>query len=950
MSQEVERLKKLLLEGLLTSEEYEVLVGRLQVGGSVITGQVEAGGDVTGRDKIVNNHYHGPPTEDPQKALEIYCRLVAGLCEHLPLRGVAKEATDAENSDKAIGLAQVYVALDTTTAVKLSEEEKKDRRGNEDTRPLTALEALQQQPKLVLLGDPGGGKSTFVSHLAYCLAAQVLDPAGRWHGRLGWPASSKATLPLLLTLRDFAQFRPAGELDPTSPERLGQFITHRLHNMGLGFAQKVIQEKLDKGEMVVLLDGLDEVTTTEQRLMVKQAIEGFIKRYNGNQFVVTCRILSYQAPSKKERELRLTELPTFTLARFSEKKIDQFIEAWYGQLAAVRGLKEPEQKAELLKTAVRQADLRRVAENPLLLTVMALVHGYDGDLPSARALLYDRCVEMLLWRWDQVRSEKVPALKAWLSQVGLVEQDLIQLLCEVAYQTHTQGTEGEKVTGISEFTLRTAVEGLGVEPTPAVQLLQLMKLRAGLLVEQEVGVFSFPHRTFQEYLAGVYLSNQPDFAERADQLASEKWGLWREVIKLAVGRLVYNIGQNDAPLALVERLLDDEPEEGQPPLDPTTYWRKVWLAGELLLEMGVERVSRHKMGKKRLPEVREKLTELVTTSQLTLAERAKAGVVLAEVGDEREEVMKVAGMEFCFVPAGEFWMGENEKEHPVNIPYPYAIGRLPVSNAQFAEFVQAGGYSNPTYWPEATEARFWTPAGFKGGIWDDKPRQRQVNFGKPFNLPNHPAVGISWYEALAFSRWLTEQWASQLPAGWVVRLPSEAEWEKMARGGVQIPVQPIWGPVEQLKHWLNQPLQSQKNELVWRPYPWGKEWKPEYNNSGESEIGSTMVSGGLGQVPSPYGCQEVVGQVWEWTQTIYGKWNSEKGEIEPILYPYVANDGREELARPKHNNWIRVLRGGGWSNDRDVNKCSYRDWNLPHSRGLNLGFRVLFSPPSFSVL
>ena len=122
------------------------------------------------------------------------------------------------------------------------------------------------------------------------------------------------------------------------------------------------------------------------------------------------------------------------------------------------------------------------------------------------------------------------------------------------------------------------------------------------------------------------------------------------------------------------------------------------------------------------------------------------------------------------------------------LKYDYWISQYPVTNAQYGEFVDAGGYEMGQYWQEAESAGCWKAGLFKGKF-EDEFRKGPESHGTPFDLPNHPVVGVSWYEALAFTRWLTDIWQERgvIPAGWAVRLPSEAEWEKAARGGLEIP-------------------------------------------------------------------------------------------------------------------------------------------------------------------
>jgi formylglycine-generating enzyme required for sulfatase activity len=120
----------------------------------------------------------------------------------------------------------------------------------------------------------------------------------------------------------------------------------------------------------------------------------------------------------------------------------------------------------------------------------------------------------------------------------------------------------------------------------------------------------------------------------------------------------------------------------------------------------------------------------------------------------------------------------------MELPYAYWLGQYPVSQAQYAQFVAAGGYGQAAYWSEAAERGYWRDGRFKGRF-DSDWRTGPYPFGHPYNLPNHPVVGISWYEAIAFCRWLTERWQAEgwLPKEWQVQLPSEPEWEKGAKGG-----------------------------------------------------------------------------------------------------------------------------------------------------------------------
>src|SRR3990172_9139312 len=130
-------------------------------------------------------------------------------------------------------------------------------------------------------------------------------------------------------------------------------------------------------------------------------------------------------------------------------------------------------------------------------------------------------------------------------------------------------------------------------------------------------------------------------------------------------------------------------------------------------------------------------------------------------------------MQFCLVPAGKFVMGDKDE---IELPEFY-ISRFPITNAQFDEFVKAQAYRNPDYWTQAIDAGVWKNRQVKGS-YDDKPRNAPHDYGAPFNLSNHPVVGVTWYEALAFTIWLSERWQKSRRFGtvkWAVHLPSEAQ-------------------------------------------------------------------------------------------------------------------------------------------------------------------------------
>ncbi len=636
--------------GILDEDTYQAAVAALdakltaQGTGAVVAtrGSVGVGGNVYG------SVYLGAPPQDQTEALAIYRRMVQQACGTMPMRGVDVGASDPTRGQEALSLVSVYVDQNTTSQISQDDGGGKKRRGQADireqkTRPLGVLEAVVANRYLVLLGDPGSGKSSFVNHLAHCLAGHDLEPEAGWLELIPhWSLSEADTLPVMVILRDFAQTLPDPLPKQAQPSHLWGFLRSRLEAQNLTFAADPLHQLLEQGKALILLDGLDEIALARQRVFMRDAVNTFIKRYPANRYLVTCRTLSYQGPTTADvPDMRLAaKIPAFELALFDEARIDRFIVAWYAELAELGSVRAQDSPglARQFQQAVRRVDLWRLAPNPLLLTVMALVHTHKGRLPDARALLYEDTVDILLWRWEQIKAggqAAAPRLRQLMLAADRTDMDLKRVLWGLAYEAHsgTRASEGdpaeqEGLANIGELKLQKALAGLKEnDRTWAWQVIEAMKLRAGLLLERIPEVFTFPHRTFQEYLAGAHLAAQGDFARQATALSEEGSTLWREVILLAVGRLVYLAGDTDKPLALVGELCSTR--AGTEDRD----WRKTWLAGEVLLEIDPRRIEDRVLGQDLLSRVRSRLVKLLEQGQLSPRERSAAGDVLAGLGD-----------------------------------------------------------------------------------------------------------------------------------------------------------------------------------------------------------------------------------------------------------------------------------------------------------------------------
>jgi len=265
-----------------------------------------------------------------------------------------------------------------------------------------------------------------------------------------------------------------------------------------------------------------------------------------------------------------------------------------------------------------------------------------------------------------------------------------------------------------------------------------------------------------------------------------------------------------------------------------------------------------------------------------------------------KETTLLADDNMTLVPAGSFVMGSNDLAHTLDNERPqhmvfvpaFLIDRHPVTNAEFLSFITSGGYHERSCW--STEGWQWREHSKVEHplYWREQRRGEWVEIGlhkiRPLE-PRHPVQGVSWYEADAYARWIGK------------RLPTEEAWEKAAS----------WDPERQEK----------------RPYPWGEREPDSHTcNDNAHNEDTTLVD----QHPAgrgPYGCDDMLGNVWEWTATWFQPYAGF------VAFPY------EGYSVPYFDRQHRVLRGGSWATRRHVLRPTFRNWYHPWVREIFAGFR-----------
>ena len=867
------------------------------------------------------------PPLDSLNARERYLRAVMDDSRALRLVGLDPQAADPSRG--GLTLEALYVSLDTTTSVEVDEEKGSRRKakqqeseearllafGREKTHPLSALEALSDNPdrRMVLLGLPGTGKSTFARYLALRMAQAEFDRSKNITDLLpGWQGG--ALLPLVISLGRMAETIPA-DCKKGRAELIENYVTGLLKadERTRDFASHLLTALQQSGGLV-LFDGLDEVADLKLRPLVVQSVEDFAQKYGKNpasRFLLTCRTYSYRHDSRWQ----LTGWPTHELALLDEEKIKRFVQAWHEEHARIEPARRAdfERKREALLLSLQPDDRRRlheIAPFPIILTMMAVVHTHYGELPDTRAQVYEKCVDLLLVRWEVERpvsgrgSENQK--RTIIDALGIPRVMLDRALWEIAFKAHEGREDGDGQRGPALVTedLLTGILNAHLNDLDKVKLfLDYCQSSNGLLMLQGTvsvagapegtpprRVYAFPHLTFEEYLAARHLVIRTNFGKTTRELVMHS-DRWREVGLLMGEHLCFAQGDQERMDTLVGSLqAKTANKDGD--------WRAAWLAGDLLTlyqRAFPNEKSPHEEGTK------AGLLELVHTCALEPLSRAAAADALDELGYLPPDL-------YAFVPVAQ----DNILRY---------FAKYPVTNAQYARFLNVENFSSKSLWtgfpkyaePEKNYKKIgdW---GNEGWDWlqkalkdEDFQERYDIDVENGVVIPrywqngrfgamrsNAPVVGISWHEANAYCKWLLQNWDEldegrqglAKPAG--IRLPTEPEWVLAAGGEANNRF--AFGELKDLED------------------------LPRYANTRESGINRTTPVWMYPKGISPNKVMDMSGNVFEWQANYYDE------------------------------NQYPAWRGGCWDLNLDYARVSFRFRYVPVNRYYGLGFRVVLAP------
>ncbi len=653
-------------------------------------------------------------------------------------------------------------------------------------------------------------------------------------------------LPLLIFMKDLKTFFDAHADAKASAETAEALLEYSFQPSKNGLDIHTIRSFAKAGKAILILDGLDEIEARYRNITL-HSVADYRTLNPGNKVILAGRPHGIEGAAVSRFGAGHVRILTLNTAQ-----IEEFIKKWFRHVYS-KGSKIGEKTAEGMISEIKgHPSIDVLTDNPLMLTAICILYHDGKELPGQRAELYKKFLISLLYKrfpdYEKVY-DFLKTLAFRMQSAGARGSDRAFATGVLRSVYKIQESESEK-----DYMKRTE------------RLFDEIESRCGLL-KLECGQYLFWHLTFQEFLAAVYIvDNSNDYIEAI----RDYWDKdnYKEVVELYIGYLSIENRKwaND--------VVSDAIKTGDPSF-------KRWiLASRSMLDMHKDRRDEVLLSK-----VRDRLQESIGGAA-DPGLRVEGGETLGWLGDPRD--LK----EFIPVRAGRYNLSTGKADIKS-----FEMAKYPVTNSWFEKFIRAEGYNNRDFWSDEGKKWLEYSKAEHPVFWNDR----------KWRCPNSPVVGVSWYEAYAFTKWL-----SSVNDGNEYRLPSEEEWEAAAAGFEK------------------------------RQYPWGNDWADNRFNSKETKIGKTSPVGVFRLGNTPEGIADMAGNVWEWTSSDY---YSEEHLVDFRFDEELARLSSEkkfgELVsklREKKRK-LPVLRGGSWLNDHDYARCAFRSGYFPDSGYNDGGFR-----------
>lgn len=728
---------------------------------------------------------------------------------------------------------------------------------------------LSYSGNFVIVGRAGSGKSTLLKRLALLFAQDFVSDTFETHQYF----SREIFVPIYISLGEF-DLRCSKEPKKyeRNPKGFLMFVEDSFtdwypEKIAVGFLGDLIKN----GKACLLLDGLDEVINYKHRGEVRDIIESLAKHYSGNKIFVTIRDTAYNRSVSMFR----SGFHKAIIRNFKQEQWESLIHRLYiglgGNTKSAR-----EQANRLIKKVKENPKLISLITTPLVVWILSFLGYAKQDLPNQRYQLYKAYVDLLLT--ERLKEEENIY---FLNNDKWSLQDKELYLTYIGFRIHCENEKRREEGDASLISIHREELILdmlapfirdvkGVDKSQAEcearRFIDFILERSGLLFLQEENVSFGSHLVIQEFLSASYLANHlrntaKDWKDFVENNVGKEW--WREVLLFVAGCLSNRPGQFEKYLLGEIANLQEKKE---------TYAYGVSWAGLALIEVSEKDKGVYSQVQN---QIKKRLLDVVDIKEISIAARVEAGDILGSLGDDRFSGELLLPEFVCINPGSK-----NESK--------LYFAKYPTTNSMYSKFVDSGGYSQGEWWVEAEADGVWKS---EGTIIDSNypaTKHRKLPFywdHHQFNKPNQPVIGITWYEALAYCRWLTQMLIREheLERGHEIRLPSIAEWEYAASG-------------------------SDRERL----YPWGDVWHDDCANTREINVERTTPVGIFPKGATPEGILDLAGNVWEWC-------------LDSHLSPN-----------------LKSAKGGSWKSDYYNTQCSFSTGFIKHGWAqYTLGFRII---------
>ena len=758
---------------------------------------------------------------------------------------------------------------------------------------LNGIDAVAIFQQLVILGEPGRGKSTLFKFFALKLIEQYNTNTNVFENySISDMYFKNRYVPVFIELKEFITWYKKNDESCVDDRVIGKYI----RSTYMANWKSPIPARVFSNKCIYLLDGLDEVTCNAENKQIIVALFSHIRVLSSEncRMILSCRERDFS-------EWKFDSFAVYSLQAMSPYAVSQLIK----QVFDVR--------FQRIQPLVLLDELKKIridvsiVGNPLFLSLIAQLYLEKPEaFPRTKSKILEESILLLLKR----KPAKI------LDEFRGVVDDLLPALERIAYEI--QMSISSQAYKIEKMKLA-GIICVAIEYCTLGDLEKFLKSTTGLLSESGEGLYEFTHRRFQEFLCASYLYKQPQLdaiSIISDGMKRDK-SVWAEVSILYL-EMMCDRSDYDRIIATAQKLILDE--------------AKSWVAWYLALI--VEALNEHYNAiKKQMPLLNsiELLRELLLAAfqdvdSLPTKERAFCGKVVGVLGDPRHGVgLDINGVpEFlwCKIDGGTYKIGTDESIEQVvnrqvfennrwgeNVGFsrerpqieiklqPYYIAKYPVTVAQYTAFMNAAdGYFCHDSWTWSPVAAEWYESNVEGRFEQIRSEKGKCNY------PNFPVTDVSWIEAVSFCQWLNRKTRE------TYRLPTEGEWEAATR----------------------------KTSAV---FAWGENFDKDKTNSSFSGIGDIVPVGTYESFIDSNTPAEMNGNVWEWCYSVYPAWDSKDENLSVYSENknYVSINNLERLTV----DTMCAVRGGSFINTPMFLMNSFRGRDKISLSFYRQGFRLV---------